>query len=220
MSTAPMLAAGVALSFVVILGCATAAGELLELAERHDGSTGLDRSITAGLVARRSSWLTTLGRAFSTIGSQRALLPIVAIATLGLLYRRRLALAGLVVVIWAGAIGLYSLVKDIVGRPRPPADIWLTSASGSAFPSGHATQSLSTFAALALVIAVVAPKARRPAAVLAVVLAAGVGWSRVYLGVHWASDVVAGWLMAAAWVAVIAWLAHTAFAGRAHEASP
>jgi membrane-associated phospholipid phosphatase len=95
--------------------------------------------------------------------------------------------------------------------------LWLTSASSTAFPSGHATQSLSTFAAFALVAAAFMPSARRPGLVVAAVVAAGVSWSRVYLGVHWATDVLAGWLAAACWVALVAWVAHTR---RTHEASP
>jgi undecaprenyl-diphosphatase len=87
--------------------------------------------------------------------------------------------------------------------------LWLTSASSWAFPSGHATQSLSTFAAVALVATVFLQSARRPALAIAAVLAAGVGCSRVYLGVHWATDVLAGWLAAACWVSLVARIAHT-----------
>jgi undecaprenyl-diphosphatase len=87
--------------------------------------------------------------------------------------------------------------------------LWLTSVTSTAFPSGHATQSLSTYAALALVSAAVVSAPRRPALAVAAVIAAGVGWSRVYLGVHWATDVLAGWLAAACWVALVARLAHT-----------
>jgi undecaprenyl-diphosphatase len=212
-----MLVAAVALSFGLVLGATIAAGELLGLAERPDGSTGFDRSITSWLVEHRASWLTTVARALSTIGSQKVLVPLVAVVVIVLVTRRAGRLAGLLVVIWVGAIELYSLAKAVVDRPRPPMHLWLTTAPSSAFPSGHATQSLSTCAALALVAAALMPSARRPAVVLAVVVAAGVGWSRAYLGVHWATDVLAGWLAAACWVALVARLAHTR---RTHEASP
>ena len=212
-----MLVAAVALSFAAVLGVTIGAGELLGLAERPDGSTGFDRSITSWSVDHRASWLTTVARALSTIGSQKVLLPLVAVVAIVLIVRGARTPAGLLIVIWAGAIELYSLAKSVVDRPRPPMHLWLTSASSSAFPSGHATQSLSTFAALALVSAAVVPVARRPGLVLAAVVAAGVGWSRVYLGVHWTTDVLAGWLAAACWVALVARVAHTR---RTHEASP
>jgi undecaprenyl-diphosphatase len=204
-----MLVAAVALSFAAVLGATIAAGELLGLAERPDGSTGFDRSVTSWFVDHRASWLTTVARALSTIGSQKVLLPLIAVVAIVLLARRALRPAALLVVIWAGAIELYSLAKNVVDRPRPPMHLWLTTASSSAFPSGHATQSLSTFAALALVAAAFVPTARRPAVAVAAAVAAGVGWSRVYLGVHWATDVVAGWLAAACWVTLAARLSHT-----------
>jgi undecaprenyl-diphosphatase len=212
-----MLVAAVALSFAAVLGATIGAGELLGLAERPDGSTAFDRSITSWSVDHRASWLTTVARALSTIGSQKVLLPLVAVVAIVLILRGARTPAVLLIVIWAGAIELYSVAKNVVDRPRPPMHLWLTSASSAAFPSGHATQSLSTFAALALVSAAVAPIARRPGLALAAVVAAGVGWSRVYLGVHWATDVLAGWLAAACWVALVARVAHTR---RRNEASP
>ena len=150
-----------------------------------------------------------MAHAFSTVGSQAVLLPVVAVAALILIVRSGRGLAVLLVVLWAGAIELYSLAKHFVGRPRPPMHLWLTSASSSAFPSGHATQSRATFGALALVCAALVGRARGLALMCAGLLATGVGWSRVYLGVHWATDVLAGWLAAASWVALVAWLAHT-----------
>ena len=216
--TSPAIfAAAVVLSFVAVLGATVGAGELLGLAERPDGSTGFDRSITSWLVDHRASWLTTVARALSTVGSQKVLLPLVAVVAIVLIARGARRPAVLLVLIWAGAIELYSLAKHFVGRPRPPMHLWLTSASSTAFPSGHATQSLSTFAALALAAAALLPAVRRPALVLAAVVAAGVGWSRAYLGVHWATDVLAGWLAAACWVALVARLAHTR---HTQEASP
>ena len=204
-----MLAAVVALSFAVVLAATIGVGELLAKAERPDGSTGFDRSITSWFVDHRASWLTTVARALSTIGSQKVLIPLVAVVAIVLVVRRALKPAVLLVVLWAGALELYTLAKHFVGRPRPPMHLWLTSVTSTAFPSGHATQSLSTYAALALVSAAVVSAARRPALAIAAVIAAGVGCSRVYLGVHWATDVLAGWLAAACWVALVARLAHT-----------
>ena len=191
-------------AFGLVLGCAIGAGELLKLVEHSDGSTSLDSSITSWAVAHRTSGLTTLARVLSTVGSQTTLLPLTAVVTVLLVARRQLALAALLVASWGGAIGLYSLTKYFVHRTRPPMDIWLTNVGRTtSFPSGHATQSTGALLALALVAAVWLSGVRRWALVLAVVLAFGIGCSRVYLGVHWTTDVVAGWLIGATWVAVV-----------------
>jgi undecaprenyl-diphosphatase len=193
--------------FALLLASAIIAGKLLGLVERPDGSTSIDNSITSWAVAHRTDGLTTVAKALSTVGSQKLLLPVTLITAALIVARRRLVLAGALVLMWGGAIGLYSFTKYFVHRQRPPEEIWLTKVAGTAFPSGHATQSLATFVALALVCAAWLPRARWTALVLAAVLAAGVGWSRVYLGVHWATDVVAGWLIAGVWIAIVAWLA-------------
>jgi membrane-associated phospholipid phosphatase len=69
---------------------------------------------------------------------------------------------------------------------------------------------LATFLALALVGAAWLSKPRWPGLAVALVLAAGVGWSRVYLGVHWTSDVLAGWLIATVWITIVLRLAEVA----------
>ena len=209
-TTPATLLAVVGVWFVFVLGWTIASGELLRLAERGNGSISFDSSITSWVVAHRAHGATILARWLSALGSQKVLLPVVVIVALLLFWRRQFVLGGALIVAWGGSIGLYNLAKDVVGRHRPPVDIWLTGAAGASFPSGHAVQSLSTMIALALVGAVwLLPRARGPGSALALVLAAGVGWSRVYLGVHWATDVVAGWLIAAAWVSIVMWLALT-----------
>jgi membrane-associated phospholipid phosphatase len=210
-TTPALLLVAMLVCFAVVLGCAIAIGGLLELAERPDGSTAIDSSITSWVVAHRTHALTSVARLLSTLGSQAVLIPLTAIAAVALLGRRRWVLAGLVVAAWAGAIGMYSLTKHFVHRMRPPTDIWLTDVGRtSSFPSGHATQSLATFLALVLVGAVIIPGTRWPGRAIALALAIGVGWSRVYLGVHWATDVGAGWLIAAAWLTIVVWLARAA----------
>jgi membrane-associated phospholipid phosphatase len=197
--------------FAAVLLCAILGGELLGLAERPDGSTAADSSITSWMVAHRASGWTTLAHALSTLGSQAVLIPVAGIVALALLQRRRFVQAGLLIAAWGGAILLYSLTKHFVHRSRPPSDIWLTDVGRTtSFPSGHATQSLATFLALALVGAAWLSKRPWPGLMLALILAAGIGWSRVYLGVHWTSDVLAGWLIAAAWITSVVWLATAA----------
>ena len=195
--------------FGVLLGCAVAAGELLAQAERPDGSTAIDSSITSWMVDHRTAGLTAIARVFSAIGSQKVLAPVAGVAAVLLIGRRRILTAALLAAIWGGAIGLYNLTKHFVHRTRPPDDLHLTRVGASSFPSGHATQSMATFVALAVLAWAVIPRLRAFPAVVAVAvgLSLGVGWSRVYLGVHWTSDVIAGWLIGAAWVSLALWLA-------------
>jgi membrane-associated phospholipid phosphatase len=195
------LAAGATLLFSILLACAIAAGELLALAERPDGSTGVDRRITAWVVAHRDDALTAAARACSQLGSTKVLGPLVGIVALALLVRGHPAVAGLLVLAWGGSIGLYDLTKAVVARPRPPAVIRLATAQGSAFPSGHATQSLATWAAVGAIAVALRPRCKAPVAIAVTGLVAAIGWSRVYLGMHWATDVACGWAIATAWIA-------------------
>jgi len=210
-TTTPALLALVTVGwFVAILAVGVLCGDLLRGAERPDGSTSFDSSITTWMVAHRTGGLTTLARLLSAVGSQKILIPLAGVSAVLLVARRRLVLAGLVIVAWGGALGLYNLVKHFVHRPRPPMAIWLVKVTSTSFPSGHATQSLATFVALALVAAALAASAGVVAKSLALTLAAGIGWSRVYLGVHWTTDVIAGWLIGATWVMIVVWEARIA----------
>jgi membrane-associated phospholipid phosphatase len=85
-----------------------------------------------------------------------------------------------------------------VARPRPPAAIWLTEPEGFSLPSRHT--SLAALTAGACVGSTAVGGLRPHLAVL--LAAAGVGASRVYLGVHWPTDVLAGWIFAEAWLAL------------------
>jgi membrane-associated phospholipid phosphatase len=104
-----------------------------------------------------------------------------------------------------GAVATYDIVKPIVGRTRPPPSLWIGHFTGSAFPSGHATQAVA-FYAMAAILVGAGTSIRRLglawAAATAVVLT--VGFSRLYLGGHWLTDVLAGYAIGVMWVVLVA----------------
>jgi len=104
-----------------------------------------------------------------------------------------------------GASMLDALLKQWLHRPRPDIVPHLARVTSASFPSGHAMIAATVYLTLALMIADAWPRTRRIAVVLAVTLVVLIGVSRVYLGVHWPSDVLAGWSLGIVWaVAVLA----------------
>ena len=123
-------------------------------------------------------------------GSARVLVPLSATATLALIIaRRRYEATLLAVSVVVGALLVY-LVKAVVGRPRPA--LWNTDAYwGSSFPSGHTLVVAACSTALALCVGRLWPRARAMSLSLAFVWILLVALSRLVLGVHWPSDVLA-----------------------------
>ena len=121
-----------------------------------------------------------------------------AIALLFLGFRREAMVFALTVI---GAWLFESGIKSLVDRARPEIVPHLTAATGPSFPSGHAFNSATIYLAAALVFAALSKRhdARVTLISLAIVVSLDVAWSRVLLGVHFPSDVLAGWLGGAGW---------------------
>lgn len=120
---------------------------------------------------------------------------VAAVAALLLWLRDQRRAAIFVVLTMAIAAAIESIVKVLVARARPAFAHPLAHAAGASFPSGHA---LTSFAAFGLLALLVPPRARLPVALVAVAATALVGLSRIVLGVHYISDVLGAWLLAAA----------------------
>lgn len=152
---------------------------------------------------------TAAGLAFfnlmSRVGSPVTMTAIAVVGGLYLLYRGWRTLFVTWVAAFAGGALLERLLKSAVHRRRPPYGTQYLTGTTFSFPSGHATMSLIGCGML-LYVVFVALRPRR--SVRTVLLCAGVafvmlvGASRIYLGVHYPSDVLGGWAVAAAWLAV------------------
>jgi undecaprenyl-diphosphatase len=122
-----------------------------------------------------------------------------------LLWRRLPRLALFVVVTVAGSSLLNQVVKVAVDRSRPVLPDPVAHANGMSFPSGHAQSAVVAYSVLLLVFLPVLRGTWRPTAVaVAVLMVLGIGFSRVALGVHYVSDVLAGYVLGGAWVLAMA----------------
>jgi undecaprenyl-diphosphatase len=203
------------LPLVLLLLVGAGLWSFIELADEvSEGETAaLDRAILLSLRNPQDPsdplgprWVEELGRDVTALGGVGVLLFITA-ATAGFLAldeKRHAAVFVLVAV--AGGLLVSSLLKRAYERPRPelvPHDSYVYTSS---FPSGHSTMATATYLTLGALLARVS--ARRLLKIyflsLAIFLSLAVGVSRVYLGVHWPTDVFAGWALGASW-ALLCW---------------
>ncbi|UVK42711.1 phosphatase PAP2 family protein [Mesorhizobium sp. AR07] len=205
----PVLLAG-----LLIAGCLWGFEELMEVA-RATTPHAFDTEI---LLAFRQAgqpgipigplWLEGVMRDVTSLGSATVLVLITAATIVYLLLIRRPAPALLIFVAVAGGQLLSSLLKVGVDRPRPELVSHLVSETSLSFPSGHAMLSAVTYLTLGSLAAgfLQDRTVKAYVLVLAVLTTLLVGISRIYLGVHWPSDVLAGWCAGFAW-AMLCWLA-------------
>ncbi len=196
----------VGLPLLALLGVLILGGWLVGSAVEAVTGPGdrLDGPVTRVIVEHRADGLTTVLRAVTILGDRPILVPLVLVVGLTLgVRRRRWAPLAFLAIAQLGSIILYNAVKALVARPRPMIGEVVASATGYAFPSAHATQAAAVWGALAVLAMTTLPdrRARRAVAAAAAALVLLIGVSRLYLGVHWATDVVGGWALGAVWLA-------------------
>ncbi|MBW8268055.1 phosphatase PAP2 family protein [Caldovatus aquaticus] len=199
-----------------VLAAALALLAFFALAEAVlEGETrAFDRAVLLALRARADPsdpagprWLEEAARDVTALGST-AILGFATLAVAGYLaLARRRAAARLVLVAVAGGALLSSLLKLGFERPRPDLVPHAAAVYTASFPSGHAMLSAVTWLTLGALLMRIEPRRRVKAYVLAMAVLTTllVGASRIYLGVHWPTDVLAGWSLGAAW-ALLCWL--------------
>jgi membrane-associated phospholipid phosphatase len=203
------LALTVALGLVLAGGAAV--GALFVMAQHHALLAHYDLSAARWGGSHATSWSTRVSSDVSFVAATPSMIVIATVAAVWEYRRsRRPAVLAFMATVAVGQLVVSNLVKVLVDRPRP--DIApLTHFAGSSFPSGHATTAAAVFAAVAFLLG--RRRSQRTKAFLAAgaaAVAAAVATSRVLLGVHWFTDVLAGLALGWAWFAVTA----IAFGGR------
>lgn len=164
----------------------------------------LDGAVAVWLHSHATGFATDVLRAVTQLGGATFLLTVTIVAALVLLLKRRIAHAALMGAALVGGEGLNMALKAAFERPRPSFSEPLATAAGYSFPSGHAMVALTVYGALAFVTAT-SVKSRRAQALIpvaAAVLVLAIGFSRLYLGVHYVSDVLAAYGAGLAWLTV------------------
>jgi undecaprenyl-diphosphatase len=201
---------------LAVLGIAAGVGTFAWVAGAvNAGETqGIDSRILlamrqpAGLAPMGSPAFQQAARDITALGSLVVLGLITLIACGLLALDGKTHMAFFVCLSVTGGLTASSLLKEFFQRPRPVLVPYAVSVSGTSFPSGHSMMSAVTFLTLGALLASSQKRKRLKAyfLLLATLLTVMVGLSRIYLGVHWPTDVLAGWTAGAVW-ALLCWLA-------------
>ena len=207
----PAIELGTLLSIVVVAGGVLLFAELLEMVEAEPRA--FDRLVLQALRnpadpsdAIGPGWIEFAFRDLTSLGGTTVLTLMTAAVVGFLLVDGKRAAAILVFVSVGGGALLSTILKLVVARPRPDIVPHLVEVSSASFPSGHAMLSAVVYLSLGALLSRVEGPPRLKIYILSVAIALtlSIGLSRVYLGVHWPTDVLAGWCAGAAW-AVLCW---------------
>lgn len=198
-----LLGACLALGAGVLVATASLFAEMLEVFDAEEEIGQFDVRLTETLARELPASALRFFGSLTHLGDPLPLTLLVMGVGVLLLVRRQTSLALGWVVACAGAGLLNRVLKHLFERVRPLHDHGFAQADGYSFPSGHTSGSLVVYGMLAyLCLQLLPPRWHLPCVLLAAGLAFSVGWSRVILQVHWASDVVAGFAFGIAWLTV------------------
>lgn len=200
---------GLSVTVALLAGLALSGFVLWSLAELADGvvegeSRRFDQTALIAIDNRAPRWLDAPMRAVTALGYYYLVLPVMLVAVgVFLRYGRRLS-ALLLVVATSGSLLLTTILKDVFERARPELVDSGYTASFYSFPSGHATIAVGFYGTLTLLVAYnLRGVARWTVVVAGILLVFLIGFSRLYLGVHYPTDILAGYLSALLWISTV-----------------
>ena len=193
------------LTTVRVSGLVLAAIELWgfsELAEEvvQDETHGFDTSVLFAVQQLQRDWLTPIMVFVTEIGDPTVLVSLSVLVSVGLLVRQRNFEAMTIAIAGFGALGLNTLLKQLFERSRPALWSRVVDVRFYSFPSGHAMLSIVIYGILGYLLALRFPKQRSWIVFGTSVLIVLIGFSRLYLGVHWLTDVIAGYAAGFVWL--------------------
>jgi undecaprenyl-diphosphatase len=199
LAAAVWLAAGLAFSAFVVWAFAELADEVVEGDSRR-----FDRAVLLWIHSSFPGWLDGPMRLVTALGYYWVVIPLLAVAVLAF-YRKDWRLSAILLVVsTSGSIVLTTVLKAIFERSRPELFDSGYTASFYSFPSGHATLAVGFYGTLTLLLAYrLRGYARWLVAACGVSLVLLIGFSRLYLGVHYPTDVLAGYLAAPLWLVFV-----------------
>lgn len=168
-----------------------------------EGTDVVDRAVLGAMYTGGRPEIADIARLVTLLGGGYWVTPLIALTALALAVRKRPWVA---LVLFAGnALGrlLIELQKYQLGRLRPDLNPHLVEVYSMSFPSAHSANAVLTYVAMAALL----PEEgrRRVWLILAAALSFLIGLSRILLGVHWPSDVIAGWSFGLLWVMAMVW---------------
>lgn len=177
---------------------------------------GFDQSISNAIIPLVSPFTTSLMKFFTFFGSEMFLFPAYVLLIIYYFFRKKSRLALDITMIGLSSTGILLLFKDIFKRNRP-LDPLINNVTGFSYPSGHSFSSFTFFGILIYIIwhTNIRKRWKMLIAFFLTAFAAIIAFSRVYLRVHYPSDVLAGFCLSVVWLMISIWILHKADRGMA-----
>lgn len=199
----PIKPAPVVAAALVVIATITVLAFNTGFEEVHDVVQG-DNSVHNWFVNHRVGWITPLMKVLTDAAAWGTVVVLVIVGMVVAFRRKRCGDAAFLLLANLGGYLVGTVMKLTINRARPDSVDRVVQVATASFPSGHSLQSVLCYGAFAIVFWRWGWLGKRVTPVVAavVIIAGAIGFSRIYLGVHWPSDVAAGWLVGSSWLAI------------------